>query len=196
MDNPYAPQKDHATYLGEALFTLDTWTDIADLELYVEGWHLILCSVTLSGFNGANAGFRLTTLPPMRKKTDNRMPVHFSIEPFRYSEENLGTWSFHLVAYCRGMVKLQIMLSDGSGSFIWINKINGVNINRAFVHKTICTMSAIPLCGIEEQKNNTTGPQPIGRRAFILRVEEDIKKPVPKNPDKKPPTGGGGTSKL
>ena len=196
MENPYAVKKDYVTYVNENAGPQSTnkWVDIDDMELYVEGWHLILCSVAISGYNSANVGFRLTTLPPMREKTDNRIPVHFSTEPFRWSTENLTTWSFHMIAYCRGMVKLQVLMSDGGSAFIWINRINGAYINYAYAHKTICTMSAIPLCGAIEEKNNTTAPQPIGRRAFIPRVEEDIKKPVPKNPDKKPPTGG--TSKL
>ena len=203
MENPYETKKDYVAYSGENLppQTVDKWLDLDEMELYVEGYHLILCSVTISAFNSANVGFRLSTLPPMREKTDKRIPVHFSTEPYNMSFENLTTWSFHVVAYCRGLVKLQVLMSDNRGSgyegFIWVNRINGDDDpgnNNIFVHKTICTMSAIPLCGAIEQKNNTTPPQPIGRRAFMPRAEEDIKKPVPKNPDKKPPTGG--TSKL
>ena len=193
MENPYENKKDYVAYVGEKDYSADKWEDLDEMELYVEGYHLILCSVTISAFNSANVGFRLTTLPPMREKTDKRIPVHFSTEPHnRPPFENLTTWSFHVVAYCRGLVKLQVLISDartGYQGFIWVNKINNDPIgkkNNIYVHKTICTMSAIPLCGAIEQKNNTTAPQPIGRRAFIPRAEEDIKKPVPKNPDKKP----------
>ena len=195
MENPYESKKDYVAFTGEPSYDNigdDKWQDLKEMEVYVEGWHLILCSVTISAYNSANVGFRLTTLPPMREKTDKRIPVHFSTEPHNISNENLTTWSFHVVAYCRGLVKLQVLISDartGYQGFIWVNKINNDPIgkkNNIYVHKTICTMSAIPLCGAIEQKNNTTAPQPIGRRAFIPRVEEDIKKPVPKNPDKKP----------
>ena len=79
-----------------------------------------------------------------------------------------------MIAYCRGMVKLQVLISDGGSAFIWINTINGAHINYAYAHKTICTMSAIPLCGAIEEKNNTTAAKPIGRAAFMPRAEEDI----------------------
>ena len=107
-----------------------------------------------------------------------------------------------MAVYCRGEVKLQVLLGDARGkikSFIRVNMMmdDEPKYNQAYNHKTISTLSAIPLLGIEEQKNNNAvAAKPIGRRAFIPRVEEDIKKPVSKNPDKKPPTGGGGTSKL
>ena len=191
MENPYETKKDYVAYSGEKNYGYndpDKWLDLEEMDLCVEGYHLILCSVTISACNSANVGFRLSTLPPMREKTDKRIPVHFSTEPYnRPPYENLTTWSFHVVAYCRGLVKLQVLISDTRGghqSFIWVNRIHSDNPgnNNIFVHKTICTMSAIPLCGAIEQKNNTTAPQPIGRRAFIPRVEEDIKKPVPKNP--------------
>ena len=204
MDNPYETKKDYVAYVGEKKYGYndysEEWRDLDEMELYVEGYHLILCSVTISAYNSANVGFRLSTLPPMREKTDNRIPVHFSTEPHNISDENLTTWSFHVVAYCRGLVKLQVLISDSRGGykgFIWVNRIHSdanPGNNNIFVHKTICTMSAIPLCGAIEEKNNTTAPQPIGRSAFIPRAEEDIKKAVPKNPDKKPPTGS--TSKL
>ena len=203
MENPYESKKDYVAYSGEKSYGYhypDKWLDLEEMDLCVEGYHLILCSVTMSAFNSANVGFRLSTLPPMREKTDKRIPVHFSTEPHNMSVENLTTWSFHVVAYCRGLVKLQVLISDertGYPGYIWVNRIHGNDDpgnNNIFVHKTICTMSAIPLCGAIEEKNNTTAPQPIGRSAFIPRVEEDIKKPVPKNPDKKPPTGG--TSRL
>ena len=202
MENPYETKKDYVAYSGEKNYGYndpDKWLDLEEMDLCVEGYHLIICSVTISAYNSANVGFRLSTLPPMREKTDKRIPVHFSTEPHNMSFENLTTWSFHVVAYCRGLVKLQVLISDartGYQGFIWVNKINNDPIgkkNNIYVHKTICTMSAIPLCGAIEEKNNAA-PQPIGRSAFIPRVEEDIKKPVPKNPDKKPPTGG--TSRL
>ena len=201
MENPYETQKDYVAYGREKGYTTkEQWVDLDEMELYVEGYHLILCSVTFSTINSANVGFRLTTLPALREKTNNRIPVHFSTEPYNENFENLGTHSFHLVAYCRGAVKLQVLTSDnrgGAGYLGWIeiNRMLNVNDNdvrnEIYSHKTICTMSAIPLCGAIEQKQKNVASQPIGRAAFMpVEEADDSKKPVPKNPDKKAISGG------
>ena len=210
MENPYTTHKDYA-YVSEDrdYSTKDQWQDVDGLSIDVEGYYLIICTLCINTGLNANVGFCLVDgsnrpLIPFRTSVNTRIPVHFSYEPCPFSGEDQTPVSFHMVAYCKGPVKLRLMTSDvqyvSDGPALHgragLNAVGSKNLDKPWNHKSICTMSAIPLCSIEEQKNNTTGPQPIGRRAFIPRVEEDIKKPVPKNPDKKPPTGGGGTSKL
>ena len=206
MENPYATQKDYAVYSDQRRYGYtwggnDKWLDMDELDLFVEGPHLIIGSITFSTANSGNVGFRLTNTCPLRQKDNNRIPVHFSVEPYNLNiVENLCTFSFHMAVYCRGEVKLQVLLGDARGkikSFIRVNMMmdDEPKYNQAYNHKPICTLSAIPLLGIEEQKNNNAvAAKPIGRAAFMPEEVDDLIKARPMNPDKNPISGG--TSKL
>ena len=187
MENPYSTTQEVSYYLAEKeYFEKDEWMDIDGFFVDVEGYYIILCTVSINTGAGANVGFSLVDsgnqpIAPFRTTTNNRVPVHFSYEPSATSREDLTPVTFHLVAHCKGLVKLRLMSSDG------ITRLNGTyrGGNKIYMHKPISVMSAIPLCGAIKQKNNTMAPQPIGRAAS-MPVEEEDKKPVPKNPDKKP----------
>ena len=99
--------------------------------------------------------------------------------------ENLCTFSFHVVADCRGAVKLQVITSDNSDpkykAFIRVNHMYN-DPNTAFNHKTICTLSAIPLCGAQKNKQPSAAPSKVPTRRSAMPVESV--KTIPKNPDK------------
>lgn len=154
------------------------------MELYVEGPHLIIGSITFAAYNKANVGFRLTDT--LREKTNARIPVQFSVENEWPSRENLCTFSFHVVADCRGSVKLQVITSDNSSkhsAFINTNGMYSGIKNQHYDHKTICTLSAIPLGEIEEQKYTPPPSTRQGRRAIGDEAEQEAKV-TPKHPDK------------
>lgn len=191
MENPYSTTQEVSYYLAEKeYFEKDEWMDIDGFFVDVEGYYIILCTVSINTGHGANVGFSLVDsgnqpIAPFRTTTNNRVPVHFSYEPCTVTPEDLTPVTFHLVAHCKGPVKLRLMSSDGG------TRLNGAFYNRKpaldkiFLHKPISVMSAIPLCGAIKQKNNTMAPQPIGRAAS-MPVEEEDKKPAPKHPGKKP----------
>ena len=151
--NPYEVKKESAAYLGQKSYrTYGSWVDTDELDLYVEGPHLLIGSITFTVYNdaklGTDVGFRLTDA--LREKTNKYIiPAQYSVKGSG-SNENLCTFSFHLVHFCRGLVQLQVYTIRYNTNWIVMNWM-GQNINQAPNHKTICTLSAIPLGGIEEQ---------------------------------------------
>ena len=158
MENPYRTYKDCVYYLDEKLYNKNsTWEDVEEFEVCVEGYHLIICTLTITTGYHCNIGFRLVDesnqpLLPYRTKAGQREVVHFTYEPCTASTEDQTPMSFHMIAFCKNTVKLQCFMVTGAMKLNVSPVIN--SHDRPWNHKSISTMSAIPLCGIEEQKNN------------------------------------------
>ena len=150
MNNPYVSGLDcvYTVYSGEKKYTLASWVDVTGMsvDLNYSGKKLILCSICMATFGDANVGFRFVddngVLHPIRTKTNNREPAHFSVELPTNSHENISVTTFHMVADCHGKVKLQIRVDD-TGE-ICINSIVNQR-NEPYNHMTISTLSALSI---------------------------------------------------
>ncbi|MEN0016604.1 MAG: hypothetical protein AAF706_03245 [Bacteroidota bacterium] len=150
MNNPYVAGIDcvYTAYTGEKRYTKSSWEDVTGLsvDLNYSGKKLIICSICIGTNGGANVGFRFCDdngeLQPMRAKTNNREPVHFSVEPPTNSRENQCVWTFHVVADCHGKVRLQIRLDDTALAIV-----NGIydQRDRHYNHATISTLTVLSL---------------------------------------------------
>jgi hypothetical protein len=150
MNNPYSSGLDcvYTVYSGEKKYTLASWVDVTGMsvDLNYSGKKLILCSICMGAVSSANVGFRFMDdngiLYPIRTKTNNREPVHFSVELPTNSTENLSVVTFHMISDCHGKVKLQIRVDD-TGS-VCINSI-GDQRDRPYNHMTISTLSVLSI---------------------------------------------------
>ncbi|MEN0016673.1 MAG: hypothetical protein AAF706_03605 [Bacteroidota bacterium] len=150
VSNPYISGVDcvYTTYTGEKRYNQAAWVDVTGLSvnLNYSGKKLILCSICIGANSNANVGFRFLddngVLQPIRTKTNNREPVHFSVEPNTSSLENQSVWTFHMVADCHGKVKLQIRVDDTAGATV--NSIYDQR-DRAYNHATISTLTVLSI---------------------------------------------------
>ena len=149
--NPYSPGKDcvYATLDTEAEYNLGSWQDVVGLSVDVNypGRKFIICSICICTTSHVNAGFQFVDhdgkpFSPMRTKTNNREPVHFSFEPPANSVENLSVVTFHMVAEVKKKVQLQVR-ADDAGKL----RVNGFASKRnvSYNHMTISTLTVISL---------------------------------------------------
>lgn len=150
MNNPYVSGVDcvYTTYTGEKKYDQASWVDVTGLSvnLNYSGKKLIICSICIGTDSNANVGFRFSddngVLQPIRAKTNNREPTHFSVEPPTNSTENQSVWTFHMVADCHGKVKLQMRVDDTGVATV--NSIHDQR-NRPYNHATISTLTVLSL---------------------------------------------------
>ncbi|MEN0016603.1 MAG: hypothetical protein AAF706_03240 [Bacteroidota bacterium] len=147
---------------------------------------MIIGTITVSTSNSCNLGLRIvdengTPLPPNREKKNDRHSAHFTVELSTTSRKNATSITFHLIANCQ-YAKLQVCPGDSLGQqytgVVFVNHTNtGSDVpDAAWNHKTISTMSVIPLVPSYQGGDNTifTYPQ--------LRVGRPEKKTGIKTP--------------
>jgi len=144
MDNPHTLGRDcvYTILETEANYNQGAWQNVMSVDVNYPGRKFIICSICINTTSHVNAGFRFVDhdekpFLPMRSKTNNREPVHFSFEPPINSVENLSVVAFHMVAEVKKKVQLQIRADD-----VGHIRVNGFD----------STMSAIPLCVAIKQK--------------------------------------------
>ena len=150
MNNPYSSGIDcvYTVYSGEKKYSAASWVDVTGMsvDLNYSGKKLILCSICMGSDSSANVGFRFMDdngiLPPIRAKTNNREPVHFSVELPSNSDENLSVVTFHMVADCHGKVNLQIRVDDSG--LVCVNSIENQR-DAIYNHMTISTLSVLSI---------------------------------------------------